>query len=49
MNICVNAVQAMEKDGGVLEIRVDTVALAREAAAVHPDLGPGRLSADRGS
>ena len=41
MNFCINASQAMESTGGILEIIVETVSLDEEAADSYPDLTAG--------
>ncbi len=41
IHLCTNAVQAMEKDGGRLTVRVAPVLLGEEAAEIAPDLRPG--------
>jgi signal transduction histidine kinase/ActR/RegA family two-component response regulator len=41
MNICTNALQAMEDGGGALEIELEAVDLT-SGGDPHPDLGPGR-------
>lgn len=41
MNLCTNAAQAMEKDGGVLEVVVEDVVISDEAGLGVPDLDPG--------
>ncbi len=41
MNLCTNAAQAMEKDGGVLEVGLTDVAIDADAAARTAGLAPG--------
>ena len=41
MNLCINASQAMEDTGGIMEIIVETVSLDEEAADSYPDLTAG--------
>ncbi len=41
MNICINASQAMEETGGILEITVENETLKENAASKHPDLVTG--------
>ena len=41
MNLCKNAVEAMEDGGGVLDVRLDAVEVDAGLAADHPDLRPG--------
>ena len=41
MNLCINAFQAMEDTGGIMEIIVETVSLDEEAADSYPDLTAG--------
>ena len=41
MNLCTNANHAMQKTGGALEVRLASVVLGAEDAAVHPDLNIG--------
>ncbi len=42
MNLCTNAVQAMEDRGGVLEIRVGDAPVNQGISGVHGNLAPGR-------
>jgi len=42
INICTNAAQAMEKEGGVLEISITPFALEAEDLLAHPDLESGK-------
>ncbi|RJX29303.1 MAG: PAS domain S-box protein [Desulfarculus sp.] len=42
MNLCTNAVQAMEQKGGVLEVALQSVELDQKEAARYVDLQPGR-------
>jgi PAS domain S-box-containing protein len=41
MNLCTNAEHAMRPDGGVLEVRLDAMAIEPAFAAAHPPLQPG--------
>jgi signal transduction histidine kinase len=41
MNLCTNAVQAMEKEGGILEIGVRDLLIGPDQGAAHPKLSPG--------
>jgi PAS domain S-box-containing protein len=41
MNLCVNAEHAMRPRGGLLEVRLDAVAVDAEFAMNHPPLAPG--------
>jgi len=41
MNLCGNAVHAMEDKGGVLNVKLAVVNVDPAAASVHPDLKPG--------
>jgi nitrogen-specific signal transduction histidine kinase len=41
MNLCANAAQAMERDGGVLAVEVDRVELDAEFTANHPNIKTG--------
>ena len=41
MNLCTNAAQAMEETGGVLEVRLECVALQQEDLRGEPRLKPG--------
>ncbi len=41
LNICTNALQEMEENGGVLEIGLETVNLDKAAVKRYPDLAPG--------
>jgi len=41
MNLCTNASHAMLAGGGVLEVRLENVAVTRDLAAAHPRLIPG--------
>ncbi len=41
MNLCTNAHHAMSEKGGVLEVKLASVNLGADGAAVHPDLKPG--------
>ena len=41
MNLCTNAVQAMEDEGGVLELSLDPVKLDQESAESYADLDSG--------
>jgi len=43
MNLCTNAGDAMQMKGGVLEVRLEEVALSEDEARRHPDLRPGRF------
>jgi signal transduction histidine kinase/CheY-like chemotaxis protein len=42
MNLCTNAEYAMRETGGLLDVRLEAVTLGPNAAALHPDLHPGR-------
>jgi PAS domain S-box-containing protein len=42
MNLCTNAAQAMEEDGGVLAISLATIQIDEEEASLYPDLEPGK-------
>jgi len=42
MNLCTNAAQAMEKEGGILEVGVKDVQLDENFTRQYPDLEPGR-------
>jgi len=42
MNLCINAFQAMEETGGILEIKVDTTAIEKGSVKDFPDLVPGQ-------
>jgi len=41
MNLCANAEYAMRGTGGILEVRLEAVAIDAAFAAVHPELRPG--------
>jgi len=41
MNLCINASQAMEEAGGILEINIEKKSLSEESADNYPDLPPG--------
>ena len=41
MNLCSNATQSMQDQGGVLEVRLEETAITPEAAEEHPELIPG--------
>jgi PAS domain S-box-containing protein len=41
MNLCINASQAMEDTGGIIEINVDNVSLTEESAGRYVDLSAG--------
>jgi len=41
MNLCINASQAMEETGGILDIRVEKKSLSEESADQYPDLPAG--------
>jgi PAS domain S-box-containing protein len=41
MNLCINAGQAMQKTGGILEVGLADVRLDSEFASKHPDVIPG--------
>ncbi len=41
MNLCINASQAMEATGGILDIAVDHITLDETAVERHSDLAPG--------
>ncbi|MCP3932681.1 MAG: response regulator [Bacteroidetes bacterium] len=41
MNLCINASQAMEETGGVLEIKIEKKSLSEEPADHYTDLAPG--------
>jgi PAS domain S-box-containing protein len=41
MNLCVNAAHAMEKDGGVLQIKLANAALTEEDTRFDPEVEPG--------
>jgi signal transduction histidine kinase len=41
LNLCANAVDAMRKTGGVLEVRLEAVELTRAWVARHPPIQPG--------
>jgi PAS domain S-box-containing protein len=41
MNLCVNAAHAMEKDGGVLQIKLSNTALTEEDVRFEPEVEPG--------
>jgi len=43
MNLCTNAVHAMDESGGVLGIRLDDVILDEDFARQSPDIKPGRF------
>ncbi|NQT93561.1 MAG: response regulator [Lentisphaerae bacterium] len=42
MNLCINAVHAMEEQGGVLEVLMSDFLLSRAASTEFPQLNPGR-------
>ncbi len=44
MNLCVNASHAMEKTGGVLEIKVETTVIEKGSKKDFPDLVPGQYA-----
>jgi PAS domain S-box-containing protein len=41
MNLCVNAAHAMEKDGGVLQIKLTNTTLTEEDTRLDPEVEPG--------
>lgn len=41
MNLCTNAAHAMEKNGGILTIELDTAIIAEEEVRIDPELEPG--------
>jgi two-component system, cell cycle sensor histidine kinase and response regulator CckA len=41
INLCTNAAHAMEKNGGILDVRLSNVHLDRASADLHPPLAPG--------
>jgi CheY-like chemotaxis protein len=41
MNLCVNAAHAMEKDGGVLQIKLSNMALTADDTRLDPEVEPG--------
>lgn len=44
MNLCTNAIQAMDGNGGVLRVTLGTQHLAEEAIPPHPNLAPGNYA-----
>jgi PAS domain S-box-containing protein len=42
MNLCTNAAQAMEREGGVLEIKIDLLEVTPDMSATHGGVSPGR-------
>jgi len=43
MNLCVNASHAMEKDGGVLQIKLSNTVLTEKDARLDPEVEPGNF------
>jgi two-component system cell cycle sensor histidine kinase/response regulator CckA len=41
MNLCTNAIQAMEEDGGMLRVIIDTLHVAKDVIPPHPNMSPG--------
>src|SRR5262249_48302258 len=41
VNLCTNAAHAMRHTGGLLEVRLETLALPAMVAVTHPSLAPG--------
>ncbi|MFQ6037300.1 MAG: PAS domain S-box protein, partial [Candidatus Aminicenantales bacterium] len=41
MNLCTNAVDAMKKKGGILEVRLEEIDLPEDIAKEHPGIRPG--------
>jgi two-component system cell cycle sensor histidine kinase/response regulator CckA len=41
MNLCINALEAMDSSGGILELRLDTAEPEIDLRRVHPHLPPG--------
>jgi PAS domain S-box-containing protein len=41
MNLCTNAAQAMEKDGGVLRVELDNIQLSEKDKLIDPEAEPG--------
>ena len=41
INLCSNAAHAMRANGGLLEVRLNTIAMEEQASTIHPDLHAG--------